>query len=188
MRARTNLALYPAAASRRSAFWLALALILSIGLTVTHIVWARSDTLDPARLRGEASLLTREAGVRRVQLQDLQEALDPVLVRELADRVDLANELIVRAALDAGAFLAVLEAAAPDSLYVERLSLSVSAEGLRAELTVRADSQPSALELIRNLRRDEAIREVTPVSERVINGGDQLVLSVLYRPDNLRLR
>ena len=188
MRARTNLALYPAAARRRSTFWLALALILSVGLTVTHIVWARSDTSDPARLRGDASLLRREAAVRRVQLQDLQGALDPVVVRELADRVDVANELIVRAALDPGAFLALLESAAPDSLYVERLSLSVSAEGLRAELTVRADSQAGALELTRNLRRDEAIREVTPVSERVAAGGDQLVLSVLYRPDNLQVR
>ena len=71
---------------------------------------------------------------------------------------------------------------------MERLSLSSSGDGVRAELTLRADSQAAALGLINELRDNESIHDITPVSEQIADSGDQLVLSLLYRPQRLERR
>jgi hypothetical protein len=188
MRIATNLALYPATSRRRSAWLLALSVLFCVALTAAHFVWAFADTTPASRIRGDAELLSREASVLRARLNDLHDKLDPVVVRELSDRVDLANEFIVRGAIDPVAFLELIESTASPSLVVERLSLVSSADGVGAELALRADSQSQALALVDELRRHESIRDITPVSEQFAASGDQIVLSLRYQPQRFGLR
>lgn len=188
MRITTNLALYPAADRRRSAWLLLLSLLFAAAVTATHLLWVYSAAEPAARIRGEAELLAREASVLQTRLEGLEQALDPDVVRELSDRVVAANELIVRGAVDPVGLLAVLEASTPRSLVMERLSLSSSNDGVRAELTLRAENQAEAMQLVADLRAIPSIRDITPVSEQATEGGDQIVLSLLYRPAGLERR
>lgn len=182
MKIRTNLALYPATSRRRSARLLMFSVLLGVALTAVHFVWAFTDSAPAAQIRGEADLLAREASVLRARLDGLYQTLDPVVVRELSDRVDLANDFIVRGAIDPVTLLELIESTASPGLVVERLSTASSVDGVRAELTVRADSQSEALGLVDDLSRIGSILEITPVSEQFAASGDQIVLSLRYRP------
>lgn len=183
MRARINLASYPARVRRRVAGRLLSAVVIATALTAAHLVWANAPGASADQVRGEAGLLEREADVLQARLDELRTALDPAAVEALADRVATGNELIARAAVDPIELLALLEAQAPRGLVVERMHLTGAPEGLQAELTLRVTSQEQALELIRRLRDADAVREVTPVREQVSATGGQMVVSLLYRPD-----
>ena len=188
MKIGTNLALYPAAARRRSASLLMLSVLFGLALTTAHLIWALPDSAPAATIRGDAELLSRETSVLRARLDDLNAALDPVVLRELSDRVGVANDFIVRGAVEPVTLLEALETTAPAGLIVERLSLASSEDGLRAEVSIRAGSQAQALALVEDLRRNESIRDITPVSEQIAEGADQLVLSLLFRPPSLDRR
>lgn len=182
MKIRTNLALYPATSRRRAARLLMLSVLFGVALTAAHFVWAYTDSVPADQLRGEAELLSREASALRARLDDLHQTLDPVVVRDLSDRVDLANDFILRGAIDPVTLLELIESTASPGLVVERLSTASSVDGVRAELTVRADSQSEALGLVDDLSRIESIHDITPVSEQFAASGDQIVLSLRYRP------
>ncbi len=188
MKIKTNLALYPATSRRRSVWLLALSVLFGVALTATHLAWAFAHSTPAARIRGDTELLSREASVLRARLADLHEKLDPVVVRELSDRVDLANDFIIRGAIDPVAFLELVESSASRSLVVERLSLVSSGEGVGAELALRVESQSEALALVDELRRSESIRDITPVSEQFAASGDQIVLSLRYLPQQFGSR
>ena len=188
MKIRTNLALYPAASRRRATWLLMLSVLFSVVLTATHFVWAYPNSVPADQLIGEAELLSREASVLRARLDGLHLTLDPVVVRELSDRVDLANGFIIRGAIDPVALLELIESTASSGLVVERLSTTSSVDGVRAELTVRADSQTEALGLVDDLSRNESIHDISPVSEQFAASGDQIVLSLRYRPREFESR
>ena len=188
MKIETNLALYPAAARRRATWLLLLSLLFGVVLTASHLVWSYSGGPPATTLRGDAELLTREAAALRERLDGLHEALDPAVIRELSDRVGIANDFIVRGAVDPVALLDLIESTAPESLLMERLSLTSSGEGVRAELTLRAADQAAALGLINELRDNPSIHDITPVSEQIADSGDQIVLSLLYRPQRFEGR
>jgi hypothetical protein len=187
MRIRTNLALYPAAARRRSNWLLLSAMGFGLALTAIHIAWAYSGTASPSELRGEAELLGRESAILRTRLEGLQETLDPVVVRDLSDRVRLANDFIYRGAVDPVALMALIETSAPAGLVLDRLSLTSSEDGVRAELTVRGN-QSEVSALVEALGRHDSIHDIAPLSEQIAAGADQIVLALRYRPRELEGR
>jgi hypothetical protein len=162
--------------------------LFAVGLSVAHLLWAYSDETSAAELRGEAELLAREAAALREQLVALQQRLDPATVRELSDRVEVANDFIARDAIDPLELLALLESRTPQGLLMERIALTSSADGVRAELTLRAGDQADVLRLISALNASGAVHDVVPVSEQLAAGSDQIVLSMRYRPPRFEER
>ncbi len=181
MKIRTNLALYPAAARRRSNWFLAASVALGLGLSAVHFVWAQPGASSAAELRAEAEALRLEAASMRTHLSDLEGRLDPIVVRELSDRVVIANDFIGRGAVDPVAFLALVETAAPIGLVLDRLSLTSSDDGLGAELSVRG-SQADVSALVAELSAVDSIHDIAPVSEQIGAGSDQIVLAMRYSP------
>lgn len=188
MKIRTNLALYPAVARRRSGWLLALSLLFAVGLSATHALWAFSGEPSPAQMRGETELLAREAAALSDRLATLHTRLDPVTVSELADRVEVANDFIARDAIDPIGLLALLESTLPEGLLLERVLLASSREGLGAELTLRAGGQADFLRLISELDASDAVHDLVPVSEQLSGGSNQIVLSLRYLPPRFESR